>query len=239
VNYKKTLVIAPAFGYATLPQGVQWMLQSANLHGIEVTLIGRDQPWVDFYDAKISRLWKITKDLTGYDFVIMIDATDTLFATGLGELHTKWQTYNSDFVISGEINNWPWPQRYANHPLKDQRFGGLNSGFYMATWDAFCRTMKHLNEQKDDGYIEQGKTVKNQDQAAFWRAYMEGLPMTIDSRCLLSQATHMIDGRWLLNREMIWGRRPQNLWTTSFPCTFHCNGADTARLQGLVDLLLR
>ena len=105
-------------------------------------------------DAKVRRLWEATKDLEGFDHVLMVDSVDTLFTGGLEPLFEQFDAFGHDFVTAGETNDWPPP--HPNHPHKGKRFGFLNSGCYLATWPAYRRVMEamqtsaHQNDQGGD-----------------------------------------------------------------------------------------
>lgn len=231
----KMLVFTVLMGAAKSSAGAKMMLASAKYHGIDVEII--DGSWTNPYDAKLVQPWKELKYRTGYSHIIFADGVDTIFATGLGELHHKFGRFNHPFVIAGEHFCWPFPQKYtAATPLQQHRFRNLNSGFWMATWDGFHDVFSKMLAMKDDGYGERGRTISNDDQGRFYRAWMEGvIDVRIDHECHLSQCLAGLDERWSpVSRDMLWGKRPQNKITKSFPCTFHCNGAgEKWRLKGI------
>ena len=106
--------------YDRLPEGALLMLESAKYHGIDVKPISG---WrhETFAQSKVFNLWNTLRNGTGYDHIIMVDAADTLFATGLGEIFTKWESYNSDFVISCEAGCWPHPTRWSAYTAPAKR----------------------------------------------------------------------------------------------------------------------
>lgn len=236
MNYRKTLVTC-CLMHDRVPEGAEWMFQTAAFHGIEVLPIeGR---WENYYLSKIVRAYEATKAMTEYDYVVFVDADDTLWATGLGEMHARFEDFKAPFVMSGEMFCWPFWHRH--HGFTNKPFGYLNSGFYMATWPAYLRTLEAVMAMRDDGYQERGQTIRNNDQAAFWRAYVErAAPIVVDDRCVLSQCLAGLDGRWSpLCVDMEWGKRPRNKQTGTFPCTFHANGSDYKwRLRDVREMIL-
>lgn len=233
-----TLVIAPMF-YQALPESAKWFLESAELHGIDVMQIGGK--WHDYYRSNIVEVFNQTKDLKGYDYVLRVDAIDSLFATGLGEIHHRFKSLNAEFVISGERFCWPWHKYNEINPLRNlSRFCHVNAGGYMATWPAYLRIMQALIDQKDNGYQEKGMTIKNNDQAAFYRYWIENpTALTVDHQCKVFQCLGGLDGRWTLSYDMVWGKRPFNQVTKTTPCIFHANGGEKWRLRDLWDMLSR
>jgi hypothetical protein len=238
-NYRKTLV-ATVMMYDKPPEEARMMAASARYHGIELCIVGEGVKYQSNFHAKIVTLFDALKDFTEYDHIIMADGGDTLFATGLGEMFTKWELYNSDFVIAAEGHCWPFPKKYQDiTPGAPARFRFLNSGFYMATWDAWLRTMKQLHDMPFDGYTENDKTIQNEDQGRFYTAWMEKrIQVTLDTECRLSQSMSGIDKRRsFLSPDILWGRRPINKITGQAPCTFHCNGVEKWRIPELWDML--
>jgi hypothetical protein len=243
-NYRKTLVCAPLFYSQPFPERVRWLLESANYHGIEVFRLGEGRRWTGFYDCKIQQLWETVKDFSEYDYILFVDGDDSLFATGLGEMHWHFDQLHEPFVISAEMQCWPWAKRYGDcSPLAPRKYRYLNSGGYMATWDAFITVLEAVKDLADDGYGEtnygQHMTIKTRDQAAYYRAWMEGLPMHVDSACRIFQCLAGVDTHWFYNEDFEWGKRPFNRVTKTCPCVFHLNGPDKGLLRGLRDMLMR
>lgn len=234
----KTLVFTVLMGKAKTSAGAKLMLDSAKYHGIEIEPI--DGTWTNNFDGKLVQSWDKLKDRTGYTHIVFVDGADTIFATGLGELQHKFDRLNHHFVMAGEHYCWPFPQKYAaKTPLQQHRFRNINAGFWMATWDGYQDVFPKMLAIKDDGYSEKGVTVSNDDQARFTRAWMEGvIDVRVDHECQLSQCTAGLDQRWSpLNQDILWGKRPQNKITKSFPCTFHCNGGgEKWRLQRIYEM---
>jgi hypothetical protein len=264
MNYKNTLVATVLMHSGPMPPGARWMLESAARYGVEVFIVGQGLAWENFYTSKLVRLYEATRKLTGYDFMVFVDGDDTLFATGLEEMHERFAKFDAPFVISGDPGCWPWPQRYGNiTPHALERFRYVNAGFYMASWEGYLATLEAVMNLSDDGYEEQGRTIRNDDQAAFSRAYIEGLtPIAVDHRCELSQCLNGLDGPPLqrpsryrrmpirsrhiveggchghsASGEIEWGKRPRNRITNTFPCTFHANGIMKDRLKDLRQIL--
>ena len=79
MNYRRTLVIAPMFYGSSLPESCNWFLESSQMHGIEILQLGLGESWPGYYKAKILHVWEATKDLQEYDYVVLIDANDSLF----------------------------------------------------------------------------------------------------------------------------------------------------------------
>lgn len=222
----KTLVFTVLMGRAKSSDGAKLMLDSAKYHGIEIEIL--DGAWTNYYDGKVVQPWNKLKDRTGYSHILFVDGTDTIFASGLGEIRHKFDRFNHQFVMASEHYCWPFPQKYAGKtPLQHHRFRNINSGFWMATWYGFQDVFSKMLAMKDDGYNEKGVTISNDDQGRFTSAWMEGvIDVKIDYECHLSQCTAGLDDHWSsLNPDILWGKRPQNRLTKSFPCTFHCNGA--------------
>ena len=193
-NYKNTLVVAPCYGMSgELPESVRWMLESGRRHGVTITTVGTDQPYGGLYDAKVSRLWSATRHLSGFDYLVMVDSTDVLWADGLEALHRSFEEIGKPCVVSGEITNYPWPRRYRYHPLGAERYGCINSGVIMATWQGWLDAMKVVATLPDDGYREDGHGVHSNDQATWWRAWMEGGPIGVDTSCRLAQTMYATD----------------------------------------------
>ena len=222
-------------------QGYQLMRRTAEYHGIELSIFGEGLKWENYVQSKVVRFFDWARKLRGYDYIVFVDADDTLFATGLGELHAKFEQYGSDFVMAGEHYCWPFGKQFDKRtPNQSQRFRNACSGFYMATWPAFLDRIEKLIQMPAPA-DPQFARVAHCDQGRFQYAWMNGyLDLAVDYRCLLSQSMNGLDGRWLpTNQDILWGRRPQNRITSSYPCTFHCNGGcQKWRLPEIAEMLL-
>ena len=247
MNFKNTLVAAVLTQQTDdrVPAGWSMLLATAAKFGVEVTRFCGGRGWQNFYHTKIGSLYTETKNLSGYDYIVFVDAHDTLFCTGLEEMHKAFTRQCRPFVISGEHHCWPWPKKYsAVNPLGgSHRFRHPNSGFYMAEWGAYLKTMQTIIDMPDDGYQEDGRTIKNDDQAAFYRAYMEQsalcLNMGVDYTCELSQALAALEvGMTEKGKDLAWGVRPVNRTYGTRPCALHANGAEKWRLKPLHDWII-
>ena len=229
-NHKNTLVVSPMFFPATeLPRGVLDMLETAHYHGIDVTPIGQGQSFGNFRSAKIDRLYMEVAKMRGYDYVMMVDACDTLFAADLCEIHSCFEGFDCPFVIGGESNCWPadirpeveetYRNKYPQH-----RFRYLNTGFYMATRDAFQAVLGKL-QSLFVGYAD--------DQGLFHKAWMAGeINLRIDYECRLCQCLYGVT-----DADVQWGKRPRNLSYGTHPCVFHGNGISKSQLGKLKQAL--
>ncbi|MBI1374567.1 MAG: hypothetical protein GC159_17760 [Phycisphaera sp.] len=244
MNFKNTLVITPMFYAGKPPQTARWFMESAAYHGIEVTPIGVGEKWQGYFTSKVERVYAELKDATDYDYVLLVDGVDCLFATGLGEIHTKFEKLGHPFLISGEHFCWPWTKKYGDAcPVPKNvpnRFRYPNSGGYMATWDAFTSRLEALIETEDNGYQEKGRGIKQCDQAAFFHLFMEQPgSIEVDYGCDIFQCLGGLDWRWVLNHDIEWGKRPFNHLTKTSPCVFHANGKEKWRLKTLWELFQR
>jgi hypothetical protein len=238
-NFKNTLVCT-ALMHDTLPQGAKWMLESAQYHGIEMTVIGEQMKWENYWLSKCVRLYERIAGWKNYDYVVFVDGDDTLWATGLGELHAKFASYNTSFVMAGEHYCWPYWRYSDSVPNAPHRFRNPCSGFWMATWPGFLATFERLLNCPHTNECEFGHTIYNSDQARYLYGWITGqLQFTVDYRCLLSQCLNGVDDRWTpANPDLEWGKRPRNRLTGTYPCTFHANGDHKWRLGGISELLL-
>ena len=237
MNYKKTLVASAAFyPKGQLPAGVYAMLETASLHGVDVTLIGLDEPHVSNYESKLVKLLAAVRPLQDYEFVVIADAVDLLWATGLGELHYQFARYGAPFIMSGEANCWPHGQYTDRMPNAPHRFRFLNSGFYMATWPEFLDVTEKL--LASPAFLH--PKYARDDQGVWQDAWMRGsIRLRVEYECRLCQSLHGVNGHWsMLNPDIAWGKRPKNLVTNSYPCVFHGNGDGKRFMDGLRDMLL-
>ena len=171
MNYRKTLVASPVFyPRHNLPEGVNWMLETAGLHGIEIMQVGLDEPFENVFDAKISKLFAKVQPLQEYDFIVVVDRADVLWATGLGELHYWFDKYHVNFVMSGEANCYPHVKYRDSTPGQPNKFRFLNSGFYMASWPGFLNVIGAMQAKLP---VSQGDE-SGSDQGYWQRAWMEG-----------------------------------------------------------------
>jgi Erv1 / Alr family len=238
-SHEKTLVCT-VLQYDRPPDGANLMLESARYHGIDVKIIGEGEKFENLYRSKIVRLYEAVGNLNGFDHILFIDGADTLFAAGLGEIFTKFAACGSDFVIAGEHYCYPFARRFEQRvPQPDKRFRFLNSGFYMATWDAWKKTMESMLNLLPDPYSEGGTTIENEDQARFYVAWLEGkINLTIDTDCRLCQCLNGTDGRWSwMSQDILWAKRPINKITNQAPCIFHCNGGEKWRMREIWEML--
>lgn len=234
-NYRNTLVCTVlSYPPEKLPREATWMLDSAARHGIEVVMLGGGEPWVSLYRAKMQRLYETLCRRTDYDYIVFVDGRDSLWATGLGELHAKFEKMGAAFVMSAEINCWPFRQ-YAS-PRPTARFKYLNSGFYMATWDAFLAVFKSVIDVPMPANQWMTKQIQQCDQSRFMYALGEKfIDIKLDHDCALSQTLYYVDTVTELTHE----RRPQNKLTGMHPCTFHANGRAFAALKHVRELVMR
>ena len=237
MNYKKTLVVSPAFyPQDRMPREIAWMQESATMHGIEIELFGVDQLYINNFDAKIVRLWKAFKDRQEYEHILMVDSADVLFATGLGELHYRFAQMKAPFVMSAEKNCYPHERYRHTTPEAHKPFRYLNSGAYLATWDAFLRQFGDLLAKLS--VLTSG--VVNGDQGAWQLAWMEGcVQLKLDTDCKLFQSFCQVSDHWsILNKDIAWGKRPYNRITDTYPCVLHFNGESKRMMGGVREMLL-
>jgi hypothetical protein len=241
MNHKRTLVCSVSMYAGKPPEGLGWMLESAAYHGIEVDMMCTGRVgWIDRFTCKIVSLYEQTHRLTGYDYVLFVDAADCLLATDLGEILHRFDHIGRPFVMAAERLCYPWPAKYDSMtPMTVSPFRFVNSGGYIATWDAYVNTLRVLIDMDDNGYQEGGLSIKNHDQAAFSRAYVEKqADICVDHECKIFQCLHGLDERWALNQDIHWDKRPFNRHTKTCPCIFHANGPEKWRLPQLRNLLL-
>lgn len=198
------------------------MLESARLHGIEVELIGRNEPYNGNFDAKVRRLLPAIQKSTGHDFVIIIDAADVLFATDLGEIHYNFQNIGKPFLAAAERNCSPDIALAKKHPNQDKTWKYLNSGFFMATWDEFVKQTTSLLNSR--AYLE---NTRRSDQRVWQLAWLNGdLQLQLDCDCRCCCCFTLCNTNWAecLNPDFQWGKRVFNKRTRTYPCIYHFNG---------------
>lgn len=238
MNYRKTLVCTTVMHPAGIPHETAWLIESAERHGIELTVIGQGMQFENWWLSKFVRLWEAVGHRQEFDNIVFIDGTDSLFATGLEELLEGFPG-RGDFVVAGESNCWPFWE-LGNAPAFDQceTYRYPNPGFWMATWPAFQREMAALLAMPHTEHQVNGETIYNNDQGRIGLGIAQGrLDITIDVARRCSLALHYLGDRTTTDPEIEWGPRPRIVATNVRPCTIHCNGAAKSQLPLVRELL--
>lgn len=147
-----------------------------------------------------------------YDFVLLVDGFDTVFAAGLREIMRAYTAMKTPFLMSAETNCWPpvdpGPDQYPPAPT---RYRYVNSGGYICKIDYLIPLMTELGVTSLPDY--------RSDQQFWAGVYVWGrTEMRLDVYCRVFQCL------WDAQGDLTFGRKIINHTTRSTPCIIHGNG---------------
>lgn len=198
---------------------------SAKKHGIPLHITQRGQPWVCYRDNKVFNFFECVRNLS-FDVLVYLDANDVIFTrpSFVQETLEHLDRLRTKFMIAGESNNFPWPQRYEpfykNNP---RRLKYANSGAWAATREGYFKAAEFMLIW-NDGYVENGRSVDagNDDQIYCHELAARGLGAIED------------EGRWCLNLYGLTDHEVEQHIQTHKPCIIHgSSGENKSRVNAL------
>jgi hypothetical protein len=226
----KILVAAPA-AYKKLPDTCRWLIESCRKYGIELTLLGRGEPYPN-HRTKVRLVADYLRLHPEYEYVLQIDAKDVVFCASLREMFHKYKSFGKEVVAAAERISWPVPSHAQRSPHTGTSFRYLNAGTifstaraWLAAWERMQEIEKQLGGQPPE-INRDGFHIFNCDQAAWGELYVSGqADIALDSGCQLFQALNQT--QWFLgsaNKDFVFeGRRILNCETGARPCVIHAN----------------
>jgi hypothetical protein len=158
-----------------------------------------------------------------YDYVLLVDGFDTVFATGLRDIMRTYASMKTRFLMSAETNCWPpvdpGPQDYPPAPT---RYRYVNSGGYICKMDYLIHVMTELGVTSLPDY--------RSDQQFWAGVYVWGkTEMKLDYYCQVFQC--LFDAQ----DDLTFERKIFNHTTGSTPFIIHGNGrTDMTRVKQFV-----
>jgi hypothetical protein len=234
----KTLVATPCW-YSNL-DAARDLLESARYFGIDVKLIGFGQPYKSNFYAKLHDFIPEVKKFTGYDRMMLLDCSDTLFAASLSEINAQFEKIGKPFVMATECN--AWPTTFKANFNSGRRWCYPNTGFWMADWGAFIQVTDALMQSRawQNPKYRGGNDLDFGSDQGLWAEAIANkeVDVWLDESCRLCQCMVGVNEHWsTLNPEFLWQKRPRNLIENTYPCVFHFNGGSYNMKGGIKDLI--
>ncbi len=215
-----------AYGNREVPIGFEWLKQSCDKFGIELTILGWGTQFTNMYDSKLEYVgYEIFQRRNNYDYVMNIDSADTLF---LRELSSGDFNFNKT-TFCAERNEFPLEQ--LRQPIIDKNltyssYKFLNAGAYCGTMNDVLKTYAY---QKYKRWILQNIpemtygtcTTFSDDQAAFNLDFYNEM-VDIDSMCFTFQS---LWGVQIEKDVVIRNGELVNLEHSTLPLLLHANGS--------------
>ena len=182
-----------AYGGREVPKGFDWLKQSCDKFGIELTIFGWGDMFVNMYDSKLEYVgYQIYQLRDLYDWVIHIDSADTLF---LRELYGDLEDCVKGMWFCAERNCFPIEA--LRQPLMDKApvwtsYKFPNAGGFIGDMKTVVKTFAYMHYKRvllngtpemTDGTC----TTLNDDQAAWCLEALNGY-VGIDYDCLVFQS---------------------------------------------------
>jgi hypothetical protein len=205
------------FTYCTDESQLIYLKKTANLFNLKINYILSPQSEWKCFSGKILKMKQILDTMEDESLICFIDAYDVLVNASADEILEKFLSYNSNLVISAELNSYPGGfQHLYDHSKAKTNFKFLNSGGYCGYKKSL---MKIFNWKTDEEIIEICKNCG--DQHYFVRYYLEHYDeMVLDTNCLLFQCMFQTD--W--NEFKFIEGRCKNVALDTKPCFIHFNG---------------
>lgn len=164
--------------------------------------------------------------------IIYVDSWDLVFASRPEEIMTRFFSFESDIVISSEQNCFPIDLKMEYDTLlPPTKYSYLNSGCIVGNVDAIfaCLEAMDLPNIPDDHYDPiKGCNVHPNDQFEWQKIFLkQPAKIALDYNQQLSQTLHDAS----IEDFDLSGERIRNVFTNSYPCTFHFNGGAKSNLE--------
>jgi hypothetical protein len=228
---KYDILVCTVASYTKPPFGFQVLQKSCLKHHINLTIIGEDKPWLDFFYNKISLLYTYLKSLkTKPSYVIALDAVDTICLTDIEEIFEKILTMKHQIILSGSDFLWPpviEPSQYTVSPNIQTRF--INSGLYVGKYNALLDALEKPYHQPEvfRNFQQNFASQWARDDQAIWHVlflkqladigidYNNELFYNFDPKDMKSQINHN-NKEWVLLNQRITIHS-----TNAQPCFIH------------------
>jgi hypothetical protein len=194
------------------PQGVHNTLKSAARFGIQVRLFGQGVAYHNSYSTKLIHLGEcIEACFNEYDWVLVIDAADSLFLRPLEDIFSLAGS-RPGHLFAAERNCWPEPRLASCYPSAASSFRYLNGGGSIGRMADVWRNMELLS----------GKDTRGEDQHVWAKAMCMNL--RLDWMCEVFQTLYMTGAHDFEIRDEGGILKLYNRETGTFPCIAHGNG---------------
>lgn len=203
---------------ATDASRLLYLQQSAGMFQMPITCIMKET-WGG-YEDKITTVLNALQDLPDEEVVCFIDAYDVLVNGTLEELEEKFKAFDSELVVSAELNCYPSGYRDRLNGTHPNRFP--NAGGYIGTVRAIRRMFEWLPMEEIVRMcrcIFEPENMPGTDQAYVIEYVLHhGIPL--DTECSIFQS--MIRTPWE-TLEFVEGRM-RTRGSSTRPCFLHFNG---------------
>lgn len=201
-------------------------LWAKSLGDIDPVIVNYPERWGGLA-TKVKWLYRAIKDGTlNSDYLIYCDSWDLVFAAHPEEIIETYNAFMCDIVISAEKNCFP--ETYKDEYDKidfPTKYKYLNSGFIVGATEAIltCLEAMDLPSVGEDHFDEEaGRMIHPEDQTLWMKMFLEQpVKIELDSHQILNQTLHDAD----MNEFDFSGERIKNVYTNSYPCSFHLNGS--------------
>jgi hypothetical protein len=160
--------------------------ESCKHFGVPLLMTQRGEPWVSFRQNKMINL---RRDLEKreWESVLYMDANDSFITRATVLQETEELLLRHPFVISGESNCYPWPNRHGPYYTSDKLLKYPNAGIWAAKREAYTTVLDWALQWHDD-YVECGRAVSDSDDQLYHHEFVQrGMAVVEES------------GRWCLN----------------------------------------
>ncbi|HBY93300.1 MAG: hypothetical protein M5U01_14875 [Ardenticatenaceae bacterium] len=190
---------------------------------IDLKVFGRGKSWRGLGWRQRMLYWNLWRYLLKYDYVLFVDAYDTIVTCPLSEIMSKFLRMDTKLLFAAEVVSFPlapeqYPPAVSPYPYKY-----LNAGGFIGEMRYVARLMTQLRVYlfEDDYY----------DQLGYAEAFVSGrTAITLDYACEIFQCLFFAP-----DDIEIRGGRITNRVTGSEPCIIHGNGeVDLTRVTHFV-----
>ena len=192
------------------------LVRSATMHGIELNVV-KSNVWNGFED-KIKGMLSVVDNYADDDIVCFIDAYDVLINSPPSEIIRLFREFNSDFVLSAELNCFPEKFRNLYSQSQWTNFHYVNSGGYIGykhavkdflTWKSLPDIVEICKDGGDQAYL-----------TTYYLENKGSKSIVLDSDCKLFLSMFGVD--W--SEISIYRGNIYNEILKNQPCFIHFNG---------------
>lgn len=132
------------------------LIKSCEANGIDLTILGLDQPWLggDMSGPgggqKINLVNQYLKDLDPTDLVMFVDGYDVVVHDDLRTIHDRFLDFDCDILFAAEKNIWPDKTIADAFPEPEEGYRFLNSGCFIGYVDALRSIIEEVDPRSDD-----------------------------------------------------------------------------------------
>lgn len=124
-----------AYRFRRRPAGFRRLRRSCRSNGVNLTVFGRFTRFVNMYQTKLLYLGERLEQLRHYDYMLNVDAADTLLPR---PLHGIFHYVGDRMLFCAERNCFPFASLQDRMPATGSTYNSLNAGGFLSVMSTAC-----------------------------------------------------------------------------------------------------